>query len=652
MKKGVVRLPVKIGAFFVAVISFAVTLASAIGIAVLVGRDAYQTSKEKLSKNYTERYLYTQVNQVMSDYLNGISAREQPEMNYYYRITDPKTGEELASDYAGEDFSYHILTTRSYNVRYLTTGESGNLIVKEADGEFHLFEIPENELSEEEYVVDTRECRVELWAKKDPQVQDRLYLYNRLLDFGYAMRYPVFPVLFFFGLLTLGSLIYLYWAAGKTPDRDEAACNFFDRVPLEIYTLFFAALVFAEILLMKELRVYEWFLLYKVGFVFAVLLADFMAFCVYTLSFATRVKTKTLWKNTLLFRLLSFLRRAARAFLTYLPLIWKTILVLIVFNAVFLLTGVFSDNEFVFLSLLLASLVLDLIALFGAVQFQKLLGAGERIAKGKNDPDLDPGRMIGDFKKHGEDLLAIGDGINAAVEEKLKSERFKTELITNVSHDIKTPLTSIINYADLLSKLDLENENARSYAEVISRQSNRLKKLAVDLVEASKASSGAIRVEFAPCELNILLQQALGECEEKWKEAGVTPVITLPEKEIVVSADPRLLGRVIDNLFSNVAKYAQSGTRAYLSLEETEEGASVILRNISRAELNISGEELMERFVRGDSSRNTEGSGLGLSIARTLTELQKGTMTLAVDGDLFKVTLTFPKIAPASRTDF
>jgi len=234
-------------------------------------------------------------------------------------------------------------------------------------------------------------------------------------------------------------------------------------------------------------------------------------------------------------------------------------------------------------------------------------------------------------------------GLAKAVNERMQSERLKTELITNVSHDLKTPLTSIVAYVDLLKKEGIEQEPARGYIEVLDRQSQRLKKLTEDLVEASKASSGAMPVNKERVDLAELLRQCLGEYAERLRAAELFTVPCIPEGDFVTVADGRLLGRVLDNLFLNAAKYAQPGTRFYAGLERDEQEKRLILRNISRDALNIAPEELLERFVRGDESRSSEGSGLGLSIARSLMELMGGTLTLTLDGDLFKVTLHFPE---------
>ena len=254
---------------------------------------------------------------------------------------------------------------------------------------------------------------------------------------------------------------------------------------------------------------------------------------------------------------------------------------------------------------------------------------------------IDTQWLFGSFKTIAEDLNALADVVAIAAEKQLKSERMKTELITNVSHDIKTPLTSVINYVDLLQQSHTEEEG-KQYLEVLSRQSARLKKLVEDLMDMSKASTGNMAVNVTTVDAVEAVNQALGEFADKLDHAQLTPVFRKPEGQLQMQADGRLTWRVLSNLLGNVVKYALPGTRVYVDL--TTEGRWVVcsIKNISREELNISAEELTERFVRGDEARNTEGSGLGLNIAQSLMHLQHGTMELTVDGDLFKVTLAFP----------
>ncbi|MCD7708853.1 MAG: HAMP domain-containing histidine kinase [Clostridiales bacterium] len=252
--------------------------------------------------------------------------------------------------------------------------------------------------------------------------------------------------------------------------------------------------------------------------------------------------------------------------------------------------------------------------------------------------------MAWDFKKHAEDINSVRDGISVAVEERMKSERFRAELITNVSHDIKTPLTSIINYVDLLEKEDIESEKAQEYIAVLDRQSARLKKLLEDLIEASKASTGSIPVNMEECDASVLLAQVVGEFEDRIEKEGLELIVEGQDKPAMIMADGRHLWRIIDNLMANICKYSLSGSRVYITLETFGGMVTVTFKNISRSPLGASGDELMERFVRGDSSRNTEGSGLGLSIAQSLAALMDGNLEVMTDGDLFKAIVSFPTL--------
>ncbi len=285
-----------------------------------------------------------------------------------------------------------------------------------------------------------------------------------------------------------------------------------------------------------------------------------------------------------------------------------------------------------------------LIVILGVgLMMQVLKKGGQAIADGDANAKIETGHMIWDFKEHAENLNSISSGMMKAVDEKLKSERLKTELITNVSHDIKTPLTSIVNYVDLLKK---ENPGGRAgeYIDVLDRQSQRLKKLTEDLIEASKASTGNISVSLSKIDICEIVNQSVAEYEEKLKAADIDAVIETPETPVMAKADGRLLWRTIDNLLSNVCKYSLPGTRMYIIVTDSSAAQVTIhMKNISRERLNIDAGELMERFVRGDSSRTTEGSGLGLNIARSLTELQGGLFSIYIDGDLFKAEIILKK---------
>lgn len=277
--------------------------------------------------------------------------------------------------------------------------------------------------------------------------------------------------------------------------------------------------------------------------------------------------------------------------------------------------------------------------------FDKLKAAGEALSDGQDGYRVDTSHMVGSLREHGEDLNRIGAGVNKAVEERLKSERLRTELITNVSHDIKTPLTSIINYADLISKEETDNPNIQEYAQVLGMQSQKLKRLIENLIEASKAATGNIHVELKPCNLNVLLAQISGEYEQRLGEQNLTLVTSPSPEEIFVMADGSQLWRVFDNLLGNVCKYALEYTRVYLDVAVKEhDQVEITVKNISKNQLNLSEEELFERFTRGDNSRSTSGNGLGLSIAQSLMRLQNGSLHLVIDGDLFKAIVQLNRV--------
>ncbi|MBE7003740.1 MAG: HAMP domain-containing histidine kinase [Ruminococcaceae bacterium] len=493
-----------------------------------------------------------------------------------------------------------------------------------------------------------------LWA------QDR-YWTQRGAEFLYGLHFAAIPLLAASILLLLFLVIYLARAAGWQPGEDAPRAGWQEKIPFDVYLAFIAlfglglAAFASEVIHQLDDEPFLFFslLLSVAALGAALLLGTWMTLC-------TRVKLGGWWHGTATYRLFALAWRVLKwcgrvlraawqgiaALVRGVPLIWRTVLGAGVFSMlVFLLA---AERAWGLLFLLLAAFCLCACAV--SLQLRTLQRAGEALAAGELEAKLDTKRLFWDFRRHGDNLNDISGGIRLAVERQLKSERLKTELITNVSHDIKTPLTSIINYVDLLRR-DPKGEHAAEYLDVLDRQSKRLKKLTEDLVEMSKASTGNLPVNLSRRSVNELLSQALGEYGERLEKAQLEAVLTLPEQEAFVWADGTLLWRVLDNVLSNACKYALPGTRFYADVAEDGGRVRLTFKNVSRDRLNIPAEELMERFVRGDSARGGEGSGLGLNIARTLTELQGGTFGLNVDGDLFRVDITLPSMpAPQAMT--
>lgn len=443
-----------------------------------------------------------------------------------------------------------------------------------------------------------------------------------------------------FALLALFCFCFSMASAGHWAGHEGIHLTWLDKIPADVWLLVLLCTFFIG----WEAFYYEWG---RVSFCAALVPLVLLFLC----AFAAQCKAGTVLRGALIGRIARFLWRIVRAVfrallhtLVRLPLVWKTALVgLVIAGAEFLLY--INDFYRVRYGVFLVMKLIELLAvLYIAVSLRTLQKGGEKLARGDFSSPIDTRYLLWDFKRYGQELNDVQGGLEQAVQEQMKAEHLKTELITNVSHDIKTPLTSIVNYVDLLKKEDMPSPAAREYVDVLDRQSKRLKKLTEDLVEASKASSGALNVELQPTDVNVLLSQIEGEYQERLAACHLTLVTQPPAPGTMIQADSRLLSRVMDNLVSNVCKYAMENTRVYVTAAVRDGQAVISFKNVSRDELNISPDELMERFVRGDASRHSEGSGLGLSIARSLVQLQGGTFALSIDADLFRADIVFPLI--------
>ena len=431
-------------------------------------------------------------------------------------------------------------------------------------------------------------------------------------------------------------IVQLRADAGRDPEGATHARGF-SRIP--------ADLLAAGVFLLASLTVScpDWSMSMNGRYVCLALLLciDFAVALALPVTIAVRVRSGTLLRNTVIFRVGRGLVRAVRwlyGAIPAAPAAAGTLALLAVCNAA--LVGHTDRTTMAWILIGEAAVLIPLALYFGGQQ-RKIHEIIAQIAADPNAP-VDVSGLAAPYRAAGASLAHIRDGIADAVAAQLRSERFKTELITNVSHDLKTPLTSIINYTDLLGREPAGSAAAAEYVAVLSRQSIRLKKLIEDLIEASKAATGNLPVHWADCAVGVLLRQAAGEYADRLAAAQLEPVLELPEAELMIRADSRHLGRMLDNLLQNICKYAHPGTRVYISAAQTNSGVEMLFRNVSRDRIAQDAAVLTERFVRGDSARTSEGSGLGLAIVRSLAELQGGRLEITVDGDLFRARLIFP----------
>ena len=558
--------------------------------------------------------------------------------------------EQRVAEFFLDRSGYTVLEQYEYNdVNNINTYQDANFYIslydKNANLIFSNYDDQEFWFSKT-YIFDFTDNFATLYVKNELQSVDNMSFALEILDFIFAWRSWSILIIILSAIVLILLITFLICSAGHRKGKDGITLNVIDKIPFELYILFFVFVVICELYLLDYFFIDE-----IIIFVLVLLVAfDFFLLIGLMMGISTRIKSGTLFSNTILYFVIShtidLLKTVIYTFkkiINGIPLIWKSVLIIasIVLLEFLVIIAYWNDKNTLIYYWLVEKIILVPCVLLIVLQFKNIKKAIKNLSKGSYENKTDTSYLYFDFKETANDINNISIGLSNAVEDKMKSERFKTQLITNVSHDIKTPLTSIINYVDLIKKEPIENEKLKGYVDVLDRQSKRLKKLTEDLVEASKASSGSISVCLKPIDLNVLLIQVVGEYEDKIQKESLELIVSYSQDPVMIMADGRYLWRILDNLMNNVIKYSQTHTRVYLSLKKIGARAIITLRNISKDKLNISSEELMERFVRGDSSRNTEGSGLGLSIAKSLTELQNGNMQLFVDGDLFKIMLTF-----------
>lgn len=442
------------------------------------------------------------------------------------------------------------------------------------------------------------------------------------------------------GILLVLLLALLTAAAGRQEKGGAALLSGFDRIPTEIAAGLCLIVGVSWYLLVTEVAAgYLFRLLSFRGQLLLTAVTEYGVILFGFLSFVRRHKAGTLWSNSVCYAVLLGCRQAYSA--------RKNSQRLVIGYVAFFALNIFFVGFFGLPGAVMA-LVLDMAVLLylmrDEVGKQNVREGLYQISQGKLDYRIDTKAMTGESLEMSLAVNEMGEGLQKAVDSMVKNERLKAELITNVSHDIKTPLTSIINYVDLLKREELQNERAREYIRVLDQKSQRLKQLTEDLIEASKISSGNVELHMTELNLGQMLRQAYGECSERLEESRLEMEISMEKEPVVIRADGRQLWRVFENLFGNMAKYAMPGTKARLEMKRGQEGVEILFRNICRQKLQMSADELQERFVRGDLSRSTEGTGLGLSIAKSLTELMGGRFQISLEDDSFQAALWFPYI--------
>ena len=651
------------------------------------------------ARNYVARYAAQAEGQADQAFVN----RRYSEPAYDYQIKDSKDDVVAESITMTGDFTEFVYTVNAGTVNYefpVSEGVTSKFLDREEIQkqlmEKYQTEYPDEELQIPSFWV-SDDTSIFYVIQEQPTKQDYTVVFHiansglggtqadrlwSLADAVWRHELEVSVALGVCLVLFAALAVYLCMAAGRKPGSEEIRPGGLNCIPLDIYL---AAVVLGAIgyvlcaaeglgyfiqqsmltfLSIYGYGLYAWCLLF-VGFCFACA-AQFKApnfywwrrsvtglcwrIAVWCWHFGWKClgwAYKILWTVTIglvgwawktIKKFFSWLIGWVRKLYGLLPLSWQWLVGgLLVGGCTF--PGLLWDSS---LLLFISFAIALAVVIYSANVYATLLEAAKRMRGGDLEIKVDEKLMIGGFKDMAQELNGLSDVVMVAAQKQMRSERMRTELITNVSHDIKTPLTSIINYVDLLQEPH-SPEDAQTYLEVLSRQSNRMKRLIDDLIELSKASTGNITVNLTTMDAVETVNQALGEFTDKLEAAHLMPVFRAPKEPLYIHADGRLAWRTMSNLLSNAAKYAQPDTRLYVDMVAVDGKVCISFKNISRDSLNISADELMERFVRGEASRSQEGSGLGLNIAKSMMELQHGALELLVDGDLFKATLIFPQ---------
>ena len=584
---------------------------------------------------YIEREAYAEQYTDTSPYYQNIYS-DVAQIQEYGRLLAKAGAGTLTSEEEGQAEYLHsyLFPPAGSNIAWALVDTEGNALLTNTSGSDPVAAVKEQTGSDFEQIqADTHYVLIGL--KTSLTVNDRYS--EGAAAFAEARKWGRL-VLFGAGscvLLSIALFAFLVAAAGHRRDQEGIALNPFDRIWTEAVLLGIVLLVAGGVSAFGG-HMYT----YEIALIALLCLAGAL---ILFFSLVRRAKARMLFKTSLL----CLLVRLFRVIFRHLKLTARILGFLIAYALLqfLLILGMTAGNPVAVFFFITTNVALFILGCLGFIQYHQVCRATERMAAGELGNLIDE-NTVPFFHRIAHNLNSTGQAMTLAVEKATQSERMKTELITNVSHDIKTPLTSIISYVGLLHTTDIKDPKALEYIDILDRKSRRLGQLMADLVDASKVTSGNIAVNMEVINLGELVKQAGGEFESRLEERGIQLVSSLPDAPVFVYADGRHMWRVLDNLFSNTAKYALDGTRVYVDLTVIGRDVLLSVKNISRDALNIPSEELMERFVRGDASRNTEGSGLGLSIARSLMELQHGTMNIQIDGDLFKVVLGLRLVDP------